>query len=741
MALVAWRSWPLPAAIGEAWVGAHHAQDSVLHALSLDVLLRGGLADDATPWLRPHGMVRGLTDQMPVYAPIAALLSRIGGSPLAGYHLLTLWVLLLNGLSASLLFGRLVGRGPALLGASLLVMQPWMGLHLPRVQLLSLWPLLLGLTLLLSADRAPWKLGLGLALTSALAWGTGLILASFAVPGLLIATLVVARARSAPLWGAAGCAGVIVGSASMWPLIEVHARVRDAYPFPDLGPIRDAWAEGTLPLLERSHAITAWWAGDAHQLEQALFPGAVVLVVGALAGGLRLLGRLDVLIEADSVLVKPMALVRGLALLLVLGVGLLQRDLGAFGWGLLLVALIGPLLAAPPRRRALAADLFALLALAGVMLGLGSLVPIGEHAYRTPLYWLAEAVPLFDGVRTPHRFFVFAHLGFLGLVVLAVDLLTERSARAARWVALLGTLALLDVTPAPAEVRLPPDPTVAAPSLSALAERRDEHLLIHLPFRATSGDDHGLETVEAERMLWQRVHAHPMLNGFAGFLPPVADRLLHDRLEHGERPELALHALDVRYVHLEWDRMDEAQRQRWGRWVVNTDGLQVLAESERDLLASLDAAPAQPSPTRLVRSLPTMPAGCWLAAADGFETPGRSAIGGLLRDAPTGAGASLELRCQAVVRWEAITLAADQIDHMSRAVVIERHTPTGWSKVRTIDELLPWTMLARPGAGPTVVVELGIDADRLRIVDASPAGHRWHVVAAGGVARSVPGRR
>jgi hypothetical protein len=735
---VTWRAWPLPTVLGEGWVGAHHAQDSVVHALSLDVLARHGLDDEATPWLKPHLMVRGLTDQMPAYAPAAALLSRVAGGPLGGYHLLTLLVLLLNGLVAYLLFARLTRRGPALLGAALLVMQPWMGLHLPRVQLLSLWPLMLGLVVLVSPRRSPWRVGLGLTAATALAWGTGLILSSVAVPGLLVATFVVAQARKDVVWGAAGVGGVVAGSALMWPLLEVHARVRDAYALPDLGPVRDAWAEGTLPLWVRSEQLTVLWSSaDVAPMERALFPGLVVLAVGGAAMALRVLGRFDVLLSADSLLVKPMALVRGVALLAVLGVGLLQRDLGPFGWGLLLVTLIGSLITPPTTRRALAGDLFALLALAGLVLGLGSLVVIGEHAYRTPLYWLAQAGPPFESLRTPHRLLVFAHLGFLGLMVVGVDLLTAKTRAAGRALGLVAAVALLDVMPTPAAVVHPRVAAEVAPSLRALTAAADDGLLLHIPFRAQAPGDDGLEVVEAERMLWQQTHGRPMLNGFAGFLPPIAETLLHDHLERSAHPEQALRALGVRYVHLAFFRMTETARQRWGRWVVNTPGLEVLDESEHDLLLALAPGPERGS-TRLAARYPSLPQGCWLAETDGFQSEGRSDLGGLLREAPSGTGASVELRCPGPVAWDTMALASDHFEHLPRALVIERWSPTGWAKVGEVAEVLPWGDIARPGALPVVAMEIGAVAERVRLVDASPAGGHWHLVAVGGSARSVP---
>lgn len=122
--------------------------------------------------------------------------------------------------------------------------------------------------------------------------------------------------------------------------------------------------------------------------------------------------------------------------------------------------------------------------------------------------WLAAALPVFEGIRTPARWAMIAYLGMLILIAVAIGWLAKRGRRVFL-LALIVTFAMaVELRRAPLRYWLaPPGPDTLT---SRAHDLRDQIVLAWLPLDQRS---------QYRRMLDASRHLAPMINGVSGFAP------------------------------------------------------------------------------------------------------------------------------------------------------------------------------------------------------------------------------
>jgi hypothetical protein len=485
----------------------------------------------------PNRSTMALSDHLIGPAALAWLLSKAGAGAVATYNLLFAASFVLAGLSAHWLFRRCgLAQAPALVAAAGYAFSHFRWLHLNHLQLL--WapclPLALGaFDLLLERPTSRRALLFVVLYAAHLTGGTYLaFMIHLPLAAILLARspdLVRAR-RPADLARLGATAIACAGLA--WLAFEPYRRAAELHrlvrPESDLA----TWGATLLALVTPSR--TSWYFPESlealYRSENALFPGFVVATFAlAIAVRAARAGRLPRERWRRAALAVGVAtFAAGLAL------GDYRTWTGAERWqwaglsihlhhyarparlvagGLLLAGLAllrrGPRpLRAPRRRRRAAlgwASAAALLACFPVVF--------------TPL---ARALPGFDAMRVPARFFVFASLGICLAAGAGLAFLLRRLAPRHRPLAAAVALALLAVDLRPARLPWAPLPEGGAiPEIyRRIAARPEVTALIELPlprFEEIS--------VEALRMFYSTAHWRPIANGMSGHFPDSYLRL------------------------------------------------------------------------------------------------------------------------------------------------------------------------------------------------------------------------
>jgi hypothetical protein len=190
------------------------------------------------------------------------------------------------------------------------------------------------------------------------------------------------------------------------------------------------------------------------------------------------------------------------------------------------------------------------LTLVGVLVSFGPRLELGEGLRLRPLYHqLYELVPGFDALRVPGRFGVLVTTGLAVLAGFAAAALARRLPDT-RWrgVALiaLGGFAVLEVWAVPLKLRTVP--LSPGPADRWLATRPGAEAVLVLPMYEPR-----VSHLESLRLLGSTAHWRPLVNGYAGELPPdyVADVAVLNTFP-APAAVARLRAIHVRYavVHL-----------------------------------------------------------------------------------------------------------------------------------------------------------------------------------------------
>ncbi len=546
-------TWPVAARLGD---GVADLGDPLLTTwiLAWDVhaLASAPLRFFDANMLYPRRQALAYTEHLVGLVPLAAPARLLGAPPLLAHNLVWLATFPLTGLTMFWLVRHLTGAaGPAAVAAVLYAFSHFRFGQLGHVQVLShQWlPLLL-----LGLHRAArsggrWRdvgLAAGAFALQALSSGYQAFFAAIA-GGLFVAWL--AGPSTRPPLGRLAARGAIAGAVVALVLLpfflpyrasrEEIARARN----PREIEYYMAW-----PAAYLAAPVDNRWLGDAtapfRRREAVLFPGVVALAL-ALAGA-TLAGRprreaaprapapggrwpvaLDVALSVVTlVTLANWLLVGGIAVRL----GPLRVSQRSFGWAFAALALAflarrivrgGP---APVRglgwlRRLAwpeARGYYVALVLVGVLASFGPWLDLGAHRVQ-PLYQQLRAIlPGFDALRVPGRFGVLVTTGLAVLAGLGAAALVRRIPRpVARAAALaaVGVLAALEAwaTPLP----LVSVATEPGPVDRWLAARPGPDAVAVLPMY----EPHAVH-LESVRLFASTAHWHPLVNGYAGVLPP-----------------------------------------------------------------------------------------------------------------------------------------------------------------------------------------------------------------------------
>jgi hypothetical protein len=294
--------------------------------------------------------------------------------------------------------------------------------------------------------------------------------------------------------------------------------------------------------------VRLWgWLQTFPKPENELFPGVATIALataGCAARVLALWGESEVFTPARraalaAIVVAGAALIGFAALVLTTGdeywrVGTWRLTLRA-PWkvGVVLALLGAALLALSQRLRRLlrgvpgsALGFFAAAAVLSALLTLGPVIEVNGYATRLPapyaaLYW---HVPGFDGLRVPARYAMLTACGMAVLGGFGARALLSRGhgGRIAVWV--LAAFFLAESTGAP----IPLDGTIVAPGYAQRpgpvrvgAAAPDVYriaaglpaptVIVEFPFGSAAWD--------LQAIFYQRVHRHPVINGYSGGFP------------------------------------------------------------------------------------------------------------------------------------------------------------------------------------------------------------------------------
>lgn len=435
-----------------------------------------------------------------VFAPLAAAVG-----PLAGYNLTLLLLLAANGLAGRRLLLE-AGASPALAtwGGMLFVGLQFLREELGVLQLCATWPIVLGLCeiAILTRRADPWavvRLGLWIAATG---WSCIYYLLFYLLLIALAAPFVLRRSWFERRMLSGILLGLLIVAAGILPLLAAERRAVATY-------TRSAASIHTgsgsaLAYLQfprdtpLAKLIPSWSRGSGRR---SLYPGAIMCAL-ALLGGVYY-GRRE------------------------------RRGLLAYSCTALLVALLLSF---------------------GTRLHIAGIAPYELTAQRY--------LPGFDRLRSPYRGAAFVQLllalwAGLGLSVLA----QHWNARAQRWPARLAPgacvlLALFEVTSWHFERAPFPFAALQEPWIDWLARQPAGAVAMLPPNMSGKTKDYVDTTVY---MLQGLQHGHPIVNGYSGFFPPAADRMV-DALR--EFPSTfcmeALRHTHVRYAVV--DRRSDATR-------------------------------------------------------------------------------------------------------------------------------------------------------------------------------------
>jgi len=490
-----------------------------------------------------------LTAQVLQAAPVYAL----SGNILLCYNLLFLSTYFLSALGMYLLSRELTGSATAGFVAGLLYGFALYRLaQLPHLQTLSSQWLpfaLFGLRRFFVTRRLRPLAGATLALVAQnLSNGYYLIFCAPFVAAYCVYEIIDRRLWTDPrvLAGVAG-AGLVTFAVAI-PFLVPYLALR-ATGFAARGALEvRTFSADVLSWATAPSASPIWgWMQTFPKPEGELFPGlaAVVLAAAGLAGRLRTLWRPGqglqgwrrlaawgiVCVGATVAAFATLVLVTDDPYWRLMGVRFTLREPWKAGIVLLVLAIAFVALSARTRHLVCgvpgsALGFFAASAIAGVLLTLGPVIEIGGLSTRLPAPYalLFNLVPGFDGLRVPSRYAMvtlccLAVLGGFGARAL---LGTGRRGRVA--LAVLALLALAESTslPMPLDQSLGAVGYAAGPGPVALADQAPEvyrrvaelppsTVIVEFPFGSGAWD--------LQAVFYQRLHKHPLVNGYSGGFP------------------------------------------------------------------------------------------------------------------------------------------------------------------------------------------------------------------------------
>jgi len=440
------------------------------------------------------------------YAPLAAPILWLGGSPALAFNAVLLFSFIASGLGMYLLARHLTGRhGPAIVGGVVYAFMPYRFAHVPQIQLEAMeWMPLAFLSLHLFIERRRPVYAVTLAATVVVQAFCCLYYAVFLGLALLVATPVLLagdrQARRAGTLVTLGLAGALT-IVALAPIGVEYMRVH-----------REQGLERTLDeTATRAADVDAFLASPArlHQRlwghdgvpRDYLFPGVIALLLCAVA--IAAAGR---------------TIIAG------------RRPLPS---------------------RAVVVIAYAAIAAVGVFASLG---PHGVGGVSL-FHLLYDAGPLMHGLRQVSRFAV---LGLFGVSVLAAIGAATVTANARRYRALatatLAALAFAEVLVAPLSADRPGgEPLMAVPSAPPvygwLARQPGKFSIVELPFAPR-----GQMWQNGSYVYWSTVHWHGVVDAYSGFTPPsYADFARTFSGFPDDRSHEALTLRHVRYVVIHFD--------------------------------------------------------------------------------------------------------------------------------------------------------------------------------------------
>lgn len=475
------------------------------------------------PTFFPAPGVLGFSEHLLGLVPIAAPITALTGSPLAGHNVAFMATFVLSALGAHFLAHTLTRRHDVSIVAALaFAFAPYRLSQAPHIQVLASYWTPVCLAALHRFDRSArgrWALVAALAWAlQALSCGYYLFFLSVLV-GLWFAWFAVGRWTFRRL--ALATAPFLAGALLLAPFLIGYQNVlQGIYGFKrSIGEIRFFSAD-IAGLLSASDDLLAWgWLHVFERPESALFPGIVIVLLTGFAIARSHPFRTDVP-ESPRMRVLRGVLMTALALLVigaviplvwgswqlkVGGVRLLSIARADKPSTLALAAALAVILTLPrvrdalSRRSPLAFYLLAAFVMWMFALGPDPTVMERRALYQAPYGWLMR-LPGFDGLRVPARFWMMTLACLSVVAALGLQRLSGRARRTALVVAAAGVLMdgwprAFAVLPAP-ELRPVPGGTVAR---------------LDLPI----GDDTDPQSLY--RQIFDKV---PLYNGFSGYTAP-----------------------------------------------------------------------------------------------------------------------------------------------------------------------------------------------------------------------------
>lgn len=268
---------------------------------------------------------------------------------------------------------------------------------------------------------------------------------------------------------------------------------------------------------------------------------------------------------------------------------LCENGIGLIAYGLVAAALLSL------RRRNDWVWVGVALAFAGLVLSFGPTIQLGPVSILSPYRLLAEWVPGFATLRSPHRFLIVTQIGLALLVGLGFARLVSRLRLRLAWTAAAGTavLVLLGFSTQPG---VPPVHEVAigekVPAVYRwLATHGDGGPLLEIPRNRFE--------VAGRRMLWSTYHWLPIAGGYSAYTPLMSEYIYRIawRLPRADALERLADTIDI-----EWIIVHREELQPTARWDGPLpQGLEKVGEFGSDLLLRV-TRPRRPDAAERMRN-------------------------------------------------------------------------------------------------------------------------------------------
>lgn len=481
-------------------------------------------------WTPPHYYpsegTAAFTENLVGLWPVAAPIHFVTGDPLLTYNLTLFLTWPLSGLAVFLLATSLGVRwGPAFVGGLVFAFAPYRVSQLSHLQVVAPFWLPLALAALhryVSTRTRIWLVAFGAAWVLQSLTNGYFMLFGAVIIALWIVYFCSTRAAISALPAIA--VAWAVASLPLLPVLLEYKRIHEHFGFArPIGAVMAYSAQATA-WVQTSSRLTLWGGVLRDGGEEAnLFPGltAVVLLVAAVvAGGFRRSEGTAVVDDRSLLVLRSALMIVGVASALlamytiasgpwrleVAGMGI---RVGSVDRALLISAVCAILIAALGTARGAPRDAFAFYTLATLVIMLLCMGPQIRSGTRVvmesaPYGWLM-ALPGFEGLRVPTRFWMLGSLCLAVAVALGLDRLLPRSRQL--------TLAVMSILSAGvlADGWAGAMPIARAPERWTVEHRETERPLIELPL--------GPE-FDAAATYRAVGHGRRVVNGVSGYDPP-----------------------------------------------------------------------------------------------------------------------------------------------------------------------------------------------------------------------------